>query len=77
MARRKRDLAAAAMRPSQRLNRGRDKRLLLSAIGKCLKAQYDTRAAPVPPRLAELVEHLESRHGDRPRVRRLGQSEAK
>jgi hypothetical protein len=61
MARRKRDLATAAMRPSQRLNPSRDKRLLLSAIGRCLKALYDTRAAAIPPRLAALVEQLEKR----------------
>jgi hypothetical protein len=54
-ARRKRDLAA--MRPSHRLNPGRDKRLLLSAIGQCLKAQYHTLAAPIP--LAALVKQLE------------------
>ncbi len=63
MARRKRGLAAAAMRPSQRLNSGRDKRLLLSAIGQCLKAQYDTLAAPVPPRLTALVKQLEKQEG--------------
>jgi hypothetical protein len=54
-----RDLAAAAMRPSQRLNPGRDKHLLLLAIGQCLKAQYDTLAVRVPPRLAALVKQLE------------------
>jgi hypothetical protein len=58
-ARRKRDLAAAA-RPSQRLNPSRDAHLLLSALGQCLKAQYDTLAAPVPPRLAALVKKLET-----------------
>jgi hypothetical protein len=58
MARRKRDLAARATR--QKLNPGRDKHLLLSAIGQCLKVQYDTLAAPVPPRLAALVKQLET-----------------
>jgi hypothetical protein len=58
-ARRKRDLAAAATRPSQRLNPSRDAHLLLSAIGQCLKAQYDL-AAPIPPRLAALVKQLET-----------------
>ena len=61
-ARRKRDPAAVARtatHPSQRLNPARDKRLLLSAIGQCLKAQYDTLAAPVPPRLDALVKQLE------------------
>jgi hypothetical protein len=57
--RRKRDLAATATRSSQRLNPGRDKHLLLSAIGQCLKAQYDTPAASVPSRLAALVQQLE------------------
>jgi hypothetical protein len=32
---------------------------LLSAIGQCLKVQYDAIAAPVPPRLAALVKQLE------------------
>ena len=58
-ARRKRDLAAAATRSSQRLNPGRHKYLLLSAIGQCLKAQYDTLAAYVPTRLAALIKQLE------------------
>jgi hypothetical protein len=58
-ARRKRDLAAAATRPSQRLDPSHDKRPLLSAIGQCLKAQYDTLAGPVPSRLAALVKQLE------------------
>jgi hypothetical protein len=51
-ARRKRDLATVATHSSQKLNPGRDKRLLLSAIGQCLKAQYGALAAPIPPRLA-------------------------
>src|SRR6266516_7417707 len=45
--------------PLRGLNPGRDKRLLLSAIGQCLKAQYDTLAAPVPPRLTALIKQLE------------------
>ena len=55
-------LAAAATRSSQRLNLGRDKHLLLSAIGQCLKAQYDTR-------LAALIEQLETQEGLDPRAR--------
>jgi hypothetical protein len=61
-ARRKRDLAAAATRSSQRLNLGRDKHLLL-LIGQCLKAQYDTLAASFRSRLAALVQQLETQEG--------------
>jgi len=39
--------------PSQsRLNPARDRRVGLSAIGQCLKDQYDALAAPIPPHLA-------------------------
>jgi len=56
-------LAAAATRSSQRLNLGRDKHLLLSAIGQCLKAQHDTVAASFRSRLAALIEQLETQEG--------------
>jgi hypothetical protein len=63
-ARRKRDPAAAARTATH-------PSLLLSAIGQCLKAQYDTLAAPVPPRLDALLKQLEkqerryaARHAD-------------
>jgi hypothetical protein len=32
----------------------------LSAIGQCLKDQYDALASPVPPHLAALVEQLKT-----------------
>jgi hypothetical protein len=59
-ARRKPDLAVIARTASSqsRLNRARDRRLLLSAIGQCLKDQYDCLATPIPPHLAALVEQL-------------------
>lgn len=38
----------------------RDRRLWLSAIGQSLKVQYDALAAPIPPRLAGLVNQLET-----------------
>jgi hypothetical protein len=37
-----------------------DRRAWLSALGQSLKAQYDALAAPVPPRLAALVQQLEA-----------------
>jgi hypothetical protein len=36
-----------------------DRRVLLSAIGQCLKEQY-ALATPVPPQLAALVKQLEA-----------------
>ena len=36
-----------------------DNSVWLSAIGQCLKAQYDALAAPIPPLIAALVEQLE------------------
>jgi hypothetical protein len=71
-----RDLAAAADRidywirrhvtchgthPSQsRLNAAPDRRVGLSAIGQCLKDQYDALTTPIPPHLASLVNQLET-----------------
>ena len=37
----------------------RDRRVVLSAIGQCLKDQY-ALATPVPPQLAALVKQLEA-----------------
>jgi hypothetical protein len=37
----------------------RDRRVLLSAIGQCLKDRYPL-ATPVPPQLAALVKQLEA-----------------
>ena len=53
--------------PSQsKLNPARDRRVGLSAIGQCLKDQYDALATPIPPHLASLVKQLETQDGDRP-----------
>jgi hypothetical protein len=38
----------------------RDRRVGLSAIGQCLKDQYDALAAPVPPHIAALVEQFDT-----------------
>ena len=47
--------------PSQsKLNSARDRRVGLSAIGQCLKDQYDALATPIPPHLAALVKQLET-----------------
>jgi hypothetical protein len=47
--------------PSQsKLNPARDRSVSLSAIGQCLRVQYDALAAPIPPRLAALVNQLET-----------------
>jgi len=49
--------------PSQsqsKFNPCRDRRVGLSAIGQCLKDQYDALAAPLPRHLAALVEQLET-----------------
>jgi hypothetical protein len=48
--------------PSQsqsKFNTARDRRVGLSAIGQCLKDQYDAFATPMPPHLAALVRQLE------------------
>lgn len=41
-------------------NSARDKLVGLSAIGQCLKDQYDALATPVPPHLAALIEQLKT-----------------
>jgi len=49
--------------PSQTENQRKpawDRRVVLSAIGQCLKDQYDALASPVPPQLAALVRQLET-----------------
>jgi hypothetical protein len=47
--------------PSQsKWNPACDRRVGLSAIGQCLKDQYDTLATPNPPHLAALVKQLET-----------------
>ncbi len=43
-----------------RFNSARDRRVGLSAIGQCLKDQYDALASPMPRHLAALVEQLET-----------------
>ena len=49
------------MHPSQsKVNPARDRGVCLSAIGQCLKVQYNALAAPIPPRLAALVKQLET-----------------
>ena len=46
--------------PSQsNWNPARYRRVGLSAIGQCLKDQYDALAAPVPPHIARLAEQLD------------------
>jgi hypothetical protein len=45
--------------PQSKVNSDRDRRVGLSAIGQCLKHQYDAFAAPIPPHLAALVRQLE------------------
>ena len=43
-----------------KFNSARDRRVGLSAIGQCLKDQYDAVASPMPRHLAALVEQLET-----------------
>ena len=45
--------------PQSNVNPARDRRVGLSAIGQCLKDQYEALATPVPPHLAALVKQLE------------------
>ena len=44
-----------------KFNPSRDRRVGLSAIGQCLKDQYDAFGSPIPPHLAALVRQLETR----------------
>jgi hypothetical protein len=46
-----------------KFNSARDRRVGLSAIGQCLKDQYDALASPMPRHLAALVEQLETQRG--------------
>jgi hypothetical protein len=47
-------------RSQSKFNPARDRRLWLSAIGQSLTVQCDALAAPIPPRLAALVNQLET-----------------
>ena len=47
-------------RNNSKFNPARDRLLGLSAIGQCLKDQYDALATPVPPHLAALIEQLKT-----------------
>ena len=52
--------------PSQsKLNSARHRRVGLSAIGQCLKDQYNALATPIPPHLAALLKQLETQTGRR------------
>jgi hypothetical protein len=57
--RRTRASPADGPRPSK-LMLACDRRVWLSALGRALKAEYDALAAPLPPRLAALVQKLEA-----------------
>jgi hypothetical protein len=49
--------------PSQTKNKrkpGWERRIVLSAIGQCLKDQYDALVPPMPPHLVALVEQLKT-----------------
>ena len=46
-------LSRSKLRPT------RDRSVWLSAIGQCLKYQYDALATPIPPHIAALVKQLE------------------
>ena len=55
--------ASCGTHPAQnksKLNSARDRLVGLSAIGQCLKDQYDALASPMPRHLAALVEQLET-----------------
>ena len=43
-----------------KFNSARDRRVGLSAIGQCLKDQYDALATTIPPHFATLVKQLET-----------------
>jgi hypothetical protein len=46
--------------PQSRMNPARGRYVGLTAIGQCLKDQYDAVASPTPPYLAVLVEQLKT-----------------
>jgi hypothetical protein len=46
---------------SAKFNPSRDRVVGLSAIGKSLRDQYDALSPPIPPRLATLIEQLETK----------------
>jgi hypothetical protein len=45
---------------NNKLDHTRDRCIALSAIGQCLKDQYDALATPTPPHLAALIKQLET-----------------
>ena len=47
-------------RTQSKLNPDRDRRVVLLAIGQCLKDQYDALATTIPPHFATLVKQLET-----------------
>jgi Anti-sigma factor NepR len=54
-------VSSCGTHPSQsKLSSARHRRVGLSAIGQCLKAQYDALAAPIPSHLAALLKQLET-----------------
>jgi hypothetical protein len=46
---------------AHKVNSARDRGVALTAIGKCLKDEYDAVMNPIPPHLAVLVEQLQHR----------------
>ncbi len=53
-------VAALQARTQSKLNPDRDRRVVLLAIGQCLKDQYDALATTIPPHFATLVKQLET-----------------
>ena len=53
----RRHIVHRAATPSN-VNGARDRYVALNAIGRSLRDQYDSLAAPVPPHLAALIEQL-------------------
>jgi hypothetical protein len=53
-------VAALQARTQNKLNPDRDRRVVLLAIGQCLKDQYDALATTIPPHFATLVKQLET-----------------
>ena len=51
---------ALQARTQSKLNPDRDRRVVLLAIGQCLKGQYDALATTIPPHFATLVKQLET-----------------
>ena len=56
--------------PQSKVNPARERRIALTAIGRCLKDQYDALATPVPEHLAALVQQLKTQEvGERGTLR--------